>query len=1069
MEVDGRRIRLSRRGFLKSTAFLGGLAAASGLPGFDAWGGKRGGRRHLAANAYPFDRPEGVIYTCCLQCHTACTIKAKVLDGVMVKVDGNPYSPMNMNPHLPYTMKPQDAVVFDGRLCSKGQAGVQTLYDPYRIRKVLKRKPGSRRGENKWVTIDFDKAVDEIVNGGDLFGEGKVPGLKDLFAVRDPAVMKELKADAAAVARGDMTAADFRKKHRARLDLLIDPEHPDLGPVNNQFVFLAGRIEHGRKEFSQRWLKNAFGSVNWYEHTTVCEQSHHIAYNEMTSRYKGGKWHPVLKEYREDYGGGKHHMKPDVPNCEFVIFFGTSPFEANFGPTNWTSYITNAQAKRNFRFAVVDSRLSKTAAKANYWVPVRPGGDAPLALGMLRWIIENGRYNEAYLRAANRAAAAANGDTTWTNATHLVRLSGDGKRGVKLLRGDECKLCGEHSFMVSVGGRLRPFDPYAEKGEPLVGDLFAEGEVNGVRYKTAFALLRDLVMERSLEQWAEAAGVPVKQVVALAREFTSHGRRAVADLYRGPVQHTNGYYNGQAILTLNLMVGNGDWKGGLMVGGGHWHEDGSKKGQPFPVKKGLHPGKVGSFGVTLSREKWHYEDTTLFRRHGYPARRTWYPYTGNVYQEVIPSAADGYPYPIKALFLHKGTPAFSVPGANATIETLRDPKKIPLVFADDIVIGETSMYADYIFPDTAIWERWGLPHLTPAVPTRGSKVRQPAVAPLVETCTVFGVEQPISMEALMLAIAERLGLPGYGRDGFGPGLDFRTREDFYLKMVANIAYGDKGGKDKVPPAGTGEMEIFRKARRHLAGTVFDEKRWKAAVGGGEDLWRRVVYVLNRGGRFEGAEKAYEGARMHHRFASQFNLFVEHVALGRHSMTGENFSGLPIFEPVRDAAGRVVTTGDDYPFQLFTYKLILGGQSRTISNYWTMVSEQERNYVQMNRSDGRRLGLRDGDLVRLEGPSNSRGRIPLLDSEFKEVVGVVRLEEGIRPGTVVASWSYGHWAYGSRDVTVDGALVKGDPRRGAGLCPNAVMMVDPAVRNMCLSDPIGGSCSFYDSWVRVVKV
>ncbi len=138
-----------------------------------------------------------------------------------------------------------------------------------------------------------------------------------------------------------MSVGRFKAAHRGDLDLLIDPEHPDLGPKNNQFVFLAGRIEHGRKEFSQRIIKDAMGSENWFEHTTVCEQSHHIAYKNFTGRYKDGKWH-----------NGKEHMKPDVPNCEFVLFFGTSPFEANFGPTNWASYLTNAQARNGFKFAV---------------------------------------------------------------------------------------------------------------------------------------------------------------------------------------------------------------------------------------------------------------------------------------------------------------------------------------------------------------------------------------------------------------------------------------------------------------------------------------------------------------------------------------------------------------------------------------------------------------------------------------------------------------------------------------------------------------------------------------------
>jgi anaerobic selenocysteine-containing dehydrogenase len=221
----------------------------------------------------------------------------------------------------------------------------------------------------------------------------------------------------------------------------------------------------------------------------------------------------------------------------------------------------------------------------------------------------------------------------------------------------------------------------------------------------------------------------------------------------------------------------------------------------------------------------------------------------------MPSAADRYPYPIRALFLHKGTPALSIPGAQTVIDGLTHLEAIPLFFACDIVIGDTSVYADYIFPDTAIWERWGTPHQTPVVPVAGSKVRQPTVEPVTEKVRVFGEEMPLSMEAVMLAIAEKLSLPGYGKDGFAPGQDFTRPEDFYLKLVANVAAGDGPG-EAVPDADSTETDLFLAARRHLSRAVFDPERFQRAVTdlSGTNWWPKVVYVLNRGGRFEDLER-----------------------------------------------------------------------------------------------------------------------------------------------------------------------------------------------------------------------
>ncbi|MFQ5421957.1 MAG: molybdopterin-dependent oxidoreductase, partial [Anaerolineae bacterium] len=385
---------LSRRDFLKASAAIGGASVLLGsLPHVQ-------NMLAQANNHDPFrlGNPENVLYSICLNCHNACPIKAKIQDGVLVKLDGNPYTPQNMLVPIAEDTALSESAKVDAPVCPKGQAGVQVAYDPYRLRKVLKRT--GKRGENKWEAIDFDQAIDEIVNGGNLFGEGQVDGLKDIYKLRDPELSKELASDSSAVAAGDMTLDEFKSKHAAHLDLLIDPDHPDMGPVNNQFVFLGGRIEHGRKELAKRFTYDGFGSTNFFLHTTICEQSHHIAYHAMS---------------------GKHHMKADTMNSEFIIFFGTSPFEANFGPTNMVPKITTSMVDRGMKIAVVDPRLSKTAAKAWKWLAPKPGSDAAIALGMVRWMLENERYDANFLAAPNKEVANGNDETSFSDATHLVR------------------------------------------------------------------------------------------------------------------------------------------------------------------------------------------------------------------------------------------------------------------------------------------------------------------------------------------------------------------------------------------------------------------------------------------------------------------------------------------------------------------------------------------------------------------------------------------------------------------------------------------------------------------------
>ena len=49
------------------------------------------------------------------------------------------------------------------------------------------------------------------------------------------------------------------------------------------------------------------------------------------------------------------------------------------------------------------------------------------------------------------------------------------------------------------------------------------------------------------------------------------------------------------------------------------------------------------------------------------------------------------------------------------------------------------------------------------------------------------------------------------------------------------------------------------------------------------------------------------------------------------------------------------------------------------------------------------------------------------------------------------------------------MVKADPRRQGGVHANAAMWIDPHLRNTCMLDKVGGSVSFYDTRVKLVRV
>ncbi|MCL6521770.1 MAG: molybdopterin-dependent oxidoreductase [Firmicutes bacterium] len=109
--------RISRRRFLAgSGAAVAGLALAGSLarrarPGGRAW----------AASAPP-SAPEKLVPSICQMCSTHCGILVHVRDGKITRITGNPEDPVSR-----------------GRLCARGQAGLQVVYDPDRLRQPLRR------------------------------------------------------------------------------------------------------------------------------------------------------------------------------------------------------------------------------------------------------------------------------------------------------------------------------------------------------------------------------------------------------------------------------------------------------------------------------------------------------------------------------------------------------------------------------------------------------------------------------------------------------------------------------------------------------------------------------------------------------------------------------------------------------------------------------------------------------------------------------------------------------------------------------------------------------------------
>ena len=117
-----------------------------------------------------------------------------------------------------------------------------------------------------------------------------------------------------------------------------------------------------------------------------------------------------------------------------------------------------------------------------------------------------------------------------------------------------------------------------------------------------------------------------------------------------------------------------------------------------------------------------------------------------------------------------------------------------------------------------------------------------------------------------------------------------------------------------------------------------------------------------------------------------------------------------------------------------------------------------NPVEINPVDASALGVETGDMVNIASASHSQG-----------IEGRALVTERIKPGVIAVSHHYGHWEQGSRAHQIDGVEADFDASRGAGLQPTQIMRTDDQYPNVSLQEPVGASCSFFDTEVRITKV
>jgi molybdopterin-containing oxidoreductase family molybdopterin binding subunit len=369
---------------------------------------------------------------------------------------------------------------------------------------------------------------------------------------------------------------------------------------------------------------------------------------------------------------GQQDPRP-LANSKYIILWGVEPVTTR--PAWRTRLLVEAQEK-GAKVVRIGLTYDPTSAKADWFIPIRPGSDAALALAMANAMVKENLYDEAYLAKKTVAPFLVREDTgKFLRESEIVDS------------GDPAKYVVWSKVGTPIPVAARTFE-LAENMEP---DLQAVVTIQGISCKTAFVKLKEHLAVYTPEYQEQITGIPAAIVTQLLHEYMEASPATIFYDWGGAGRYLNGQRSHRAINLIAALAGRLG-KCQLII---------ASVGYGWPVQ--LNDAPI-SFPDGIEGAKGHYQPPI-----------DWHS-----------AILTGVPHPIRAMMIVAGNPIHALPNRQLWEEMFQ---KLDLVVDYDIRMTDTGLWADYVLPDLTIFEKYELPN---PVDYNHIILNEPAIDPIGE-------------------------------------------------------------------------------------------------------------------------------------------------------------------------------------------------------------------------------------------------------------------------------------------------------------------------------------------------